>query len=179
MNTGQVLLTMGALILISLMILNYNGMILNIEESLDNDRFRLEALSILTSHIEQTSQFFFDEASTDTTNTKQLTDFTLPGDLGSDGNDGGSIDDIDDFHGITRADTGRSGAIYTVAFEVDYVDLNGSGQVVTSGNREYHKRISIKIYDSFTPPLITREQGGATVRDTLEMSYVTSYWFYN
>ncbi len=179
MNSGQILVTMGALILISLMILNYNGMILNIEESLDNDRFRLEALSILTSHIEQTSQYFFDEASTDTTNTKQLTDFTLPGNLGADGNDAGAIDDIDDFDGTTVSDTGRSGAIYTVAFEVDYVELGGSGQVTTSSNREYHKRISIQIYDSFTPPLITREQGGATVRDTLQMSYVTSYWFYN
>ncbi len=35
----------------------------------------MEALSLVNSYLEQATMFFFDEASTDTSNTKQLTDF--------------------------------------------------------------------------------------------------------
>lgn len=178
MNTGQTLLTMGALILISLTILNFNRNVADIDTALDDNRFRLEALSVLTSHIEQVSQFFFDEASTDITNSSQLGDFASTMSLGWDSNDNGIIDDIDDLSGTTIPDTGRSGVVYNVHFNVDYVTLTGT-QILHSAAPTYHKRIRVEVSDSFDPPLINHVVNGSTVRDTLSMEFVVSYWFYN
>ncbi len=178
MNTGQTMLTMGALILISIIILNFHRTTDEISTSLDFNRFRLEAMSILTSHIEQLSQYFFDEASTDTLNEKQLSDFVAPNLLGYDANDNNIIDDIDDFHGVTVADTGMSGVVYNVNYSVDYVRLQ-SNRLVHSSTRQYHKRVSIAISDAYNPPLIYRTENNAQIRDTLRVSFVVSYWFYN
>ena len=115
MNTGQMMLTLGALMLISLTILNFNINLADIDDSLNDNRFRLEALSMLTSHIEETGQYFFDEVTTDTLTEATLANFTSEADFGWDFNDSGEIDDIDDFHGTTIADTGRSGLVYNVS----------------------------------------------------------------
>ncbi|MDP8209116.1 MAG: hypothetical protein P9L92_20805 [Candidatus Electryonea clarkiae] len=178
MNTGQTMLTMGAMILISIIILNFYRMTNSISSSLDFSRFRLESMSIMTSHVEQLSQYFFDEASTDTLNSKELNDFVTPGNLGFDGNDNGIVDDIDDFHGLTVSDTGMSGVPYNVNYSVSYVELQNN-LIVVSNSREYHKQISISISDAFNPPLIYSMVNGVRVRDTLRISYVVSYWFYN
>ncbi|MFH0883213.1 MAG: hypothetical protein V2A56_09535 [bacterium] len=178
MNTGQMLLTLGALMLISLVILNFNRNLADIDDSLNYDRFRLEALSLLTSHIEEVSEYFFDEVSTDTSTEKSLNNFTTPNSLGYDADDGGVVDDIDDFNGQVIPDTGRSGAIYNLQYTVQYVKVV-SNQIQTSATREYNKRVTIKIWDAFDPPLIGRMVNGVVVNDTLQLSTVISYWFFN
>ena len=178
MNTGQSLLTLGALMLITITILNFNRTMNNIDSTLDYNRFRLEALSVMTSHIEQASQYFFDEASTDTTSQKQLTDFANPNQLGFEANDSSEVDDLDDLNGVVVADTGRSGVIYNVLYGVDYVTLSGN-TVTKVASRQYNKRVTIKVYDTYDPPLIFTEQSGTKLRDTLNVSFVVSYWFYN
>ena len=178
MNTGQMLLTLGALMLISITILNFNKNLAQIDDSLNYDRFRLEALSLLTSHIEEVSEYFFDEISTDTTTEKTLANFTNPNDLGWDTGDDGVADDIDDFNGQVIADTGRSGAIYNLQYMVDYVNI-ASNHIQHVGTKQYHKRVTIKIWDSFDPPLIGRMVNGVMVNDTLQLSTVISYWFFN
>ena len=82
--------------LITITILNFYGMMNEIEGALDYSRFRLEAVSVLTSRIEQVSQYFFDEASTDTSNASTLADFSAPAALGLEYGET-SFDDIDDF----------------------------------------------------------------------------------
>ena len=109
MNSGQTLLTFGALILLTITILNFNKTLSYHDISLSQNRYKLEAISILTSYIEQTSQYFFDEATTDTSSGKDLPDFTPPANLGFDANDNGVIDDFDDFNNYTVIDTGISG----------------------------------------------------------------------
>jgi len=178
MNTGQTLLTICALALLSLAIFNVNKMLIHSDYTLAENRYRLEALSLLTSYIEQASQHYFDEASTDTTTGKTINDFVLPAQLGFDGNDYGVIDDFDDFHGYTKVDTGRSGVVYKNYFQVKYVKLQGN-QIVNSSNREYHKRMTIFITDNYNPPLLYKYVNGVQERDTLKMSFVYSYWFYN
>ena len=164
--------------LISTIMLNFNRSIGYIASSLDISRYRVEELSMLTSHIEQVSQYFFDETSTDTVTEKRIDDFTLPYNLGFEANDSSIFDDIDDLHGVTVVDTGLSGVVYHIDYSVDYVELQNK-VFVHSDTREYHKRIAIAISDTFDPPLITKMQNGVDVRDTLEIEVVISYWFYN
>ncbi|MBZ0263942.1 hypothetical protein K8I28_04670 [bacterium] len=178
MGTGQMIITFGAIMLMGVIVLNFNRLINDTDTNLDFNRFRLEAMSIMTSHVEQLSQYFYDEASTDTTSEKTLNDFTLPNNLGFEGNDSSLVDDIDDLNGTTAVDTGRSGAIYNVNYDLDYVTLS-SDTFAASGTRQYHKRVNIAVSDAFNPPLIYEMVNGTRVRDTLKVSIVVSYWFYN
>ena len=178
MRSGQTLITMGALALLSLAVLNVNKTLTYCDVSLAQNRYRLEALSLLTSYIEQASQQFFDEASTDTSSAKNISDFSLPSNLGFEYNDNYTIDDFDDYNNYTKLDTGRSGVIFRGTFKVEYVKLSGTS-VITSTEREYHKRMTIFITDAYNPPLLYRYQNGNRIRDTLRISFVQSYWFYN
>jgi hypothetical protein len=178
MGTGQMMLTIGALALLSLAILNLNTNINNNDISLAQNRYRLEALSLITSYLEQATMYFFDEASTDTTSEKNLSDFTHAGNLGFDALDSMQIDDFDDFHNLVRIDTGLSGVIYKVMFEVDYVQIVGDS-IKHSSNREWNKRMTISVTDNYAEPVLYRNVSGDKVRDTLTISFVNSYWFYN
>lgn len=164
--------------LITTIILNFNRAVNRIDTSLDFSRFNLEALSVMTSHIEQLSQYFFDEASTDTTNDKELSDFATPQQLGFDSGDENLVDDIDDLHGVTLVDTGISGVVYNVDYCIDYVTLQNN-DITASLTRQWHKRVSIAVSDAYEPPLIYRIENGEHLRDTLKVSIVVSYWFYN
>jgi len=181
MSTGQSVLTVIALMLVSVMILNFQRTANNITSELDNSRFRLEAASILTSHVEKLSQYYFDECSNDTLTDKALSDFTLPSNLGFETNDSLVADDIDDFHNITLSDTGLSGVVYRTKFQVDYITLNSTTKKLdkSSSSRTYHKRFALTVTDANPVPLITRYQNGVLVRDTLRAQTVISYWFYN
>lgn len=178
MNGGQALITLGALGIVTLAILSVNKTLTHADISLAQNRYRLEALSIMTSYIEQTAQHFFDEASTDTSSTKTLAEFTAPNGLGFDIGDNNVPDDFDDFHCYTKFDTGRSGIVYKDSFFVEYVKLQGNN-IVSSNNREYHKKMYIFITDIYDPPLLYKYKDGNKVRDTLKVNFVHSYWFYN
>jgi len=177
--SGQTLLTLGALILLSITVLNVNRNFGQIDTSLTQDKCKLEALSILSSYVEQSSQFPFDEAMTDTTSGKDLAYFSANNDLGFDADDLGIIDDFDDYNGQVIADTGRSGVIYNVSFEVVYSKFLAGKMVKETASKTYHKRMTISIYDKYDPPLIYKEQGGSKIKDTLQVEFTHSFWFYN
>ncbi len=178
MGTGQTLLTIAALALLSITVLNLNRNLASNDISLAQNRYRLEALSLLNSSLEEATLYYFDEATLDTSSNKTLNDFTSPNRLGFEANDNNVIDDFDDLNNYTAADTGRSGVVYQVNYLVDYVDVQ-AGRLRHSANRTYNKRIKISIFDTYSDPLLYKWQNGRKVRDTLSISYVYSYWFYN
>ena len=171
-------MTMGAMVLLTMAIFNFNKAVVSYDSTLDQNRYRLEAMSLMTSYIEICNQYFFDEASTDTSVEKTLANFTAPGNLGMDANDLGVIDDFDDFNNQTISDTGGSGIIYNVSFNVQYVRLQNN-QIVASTGKEYSKMMTINVTDSYNPPLLVKLYSNTVVRDTLKVSFVYSYWFYN
>jgi hypothetical protein len=177
MHTGQILFTIAALGLLSLAILNLNTSINQNDVSLAQNRYRLEALSLINSYIEQASSLYFDEVTTDTTQDKDISTFSIV--LQTEPNDSGVFDDFDDYNNITKVDTGLSGVEYRVMFQVDYVTLTGD-TVQHSGTRQWHKRMTISVTDNYPgEPLLYRNAGTEKVRDTLKVSFVNSYWFYN
>lgn len=179
MSTGQILLSLAALTLLSLTVLNVNRNFGRIDNYLNQDKSRLEALSLMTSYIEQTSQYLFDEAVADTLVGKDLGDFVKPSLLGLDADDAGIIDDFDDFNGQIISDTARSGVIYNISFDVSYVKLVGNKFVKDFSNKTYHKKMTICVYDSYDPPFIYKTKNGKIIKDTLKISFVKSYWFFN
>ncbi|CUS77750.1 MSHA pilin protein MshD [Candidatus Kryptonium thompsonii] len=183
MTTGQTLITILALALLSLAVLNVNRGLSSHDVSLAQNRYRLEALSIATSYIEQASQYYFDEAVADTNNTAKTDPNTFSSTLGLDPDDttmvgAMEIDDFDDYNSISKIDTGRSSVIYKVSFKVEYVDLSGN-RVIPVSYKTFHKRMTVFISDIYDPPLIYKETASGKVRDTIKISFVYSYWFYN
>lgn len=178
MNSSQTIITIGALSLLTMAVFNMNRLLGESDISLAQSRYKLEALSLMTSYMEQAALQFFDESTTDTTSSKLVNDFSKHDKLGFDAGDAGVIDDFDDYNGLVFADTGRSGVIYNVAFKVEYVELKDN-VFKTKNDETYHKKMYISISDSYDPPLIYIYKSGVKTRETLRLSFVHSYWFYN
>ena len=178
MSLGQTLFTFLVFTLLVVFIQSSNRVFSNMDLQFAQNRYRLEALSIINSYAEEATQFVFDEAVLDTNVSKTLSDFTDPGKLGMEANDAGLIDDFDDYNNYTVSDTGQSGIAYQLQFQVDYVKLSGT-QFVHSLKKEYHKRIRIKLFDKYDPPVIFHWENGQKMKDTLRVEFVYSYWFYN
>ncbi len=185
MTTGQTLITIAALALLSLAVLNINRGLSSHDVSLAQNRYRLEALSIATSYLQQATQYYFDEAIADSNNTEKTNPdtFTEPSSFGIDPDDstdfGLEIDDFDDYNSIVRIDTGRSGVVYRIMFRVEYVNLDLNGNIVPVSGKTFHKRMTIMVTDVYEPPLIYRETSAGKVKDTVKISSVYSYWFFN
>ncbi len=185
MTTGQTLITIMALALLSLAVLNINRGLSSHDISLAQNRYKLEALSIATSYIQQATQYYFDEAVADSNNTEKTNPdtFTDLSRLGLDPGDstifGIEINDFDDYNSIVRIDTGKSGVVYKIMFKVEYVNLASNGNIVPASGKTFHKRMTVMVTDVYEPPLIYRETPAGRVRDTVKISSVYSYWFFN
>ena len=174
----QTLITFGAMIILTLGMLGFNNRLADSDQALAKNRFRFEALAIANSYAEDARQYYFDEAVADTFAVKNVSQFTDLLNLGQEGDDNGVNDDFDDFHNRSIQEFGQTGVPYSIRFKVDYVK-NDLGNLVTSTDKTYHKRMRISICDTLSPPLIFRFENGIKMRDTLHIEIMQSYWFYN
>jgi len=170
MGSVQTLLSIGSLILLSIVILSGNRKLNDNEEYLLRTRFGLEATAIATSIIEEASQLPFDEMSWDTTKIeKDPDDFTLPYYLGPDAGEStfDTFDDFDDFHQYTETDTTQQN-IYHVLCQVGYVDCKTGGSNLDTYSllRTLYKKLDVTISSPVT-------------NDTLNLSYIHGFWFFN
>ena len=166
MNTGQILLTMGALVLFTLTVINVNKNLIENEELMNEMRFGLEAVSLATSMIEEASQLPFDEVSWDSTKlSKELVDLTQHYGLGPDAGETGlsTFDDFDDFHNYIRYDTTLQN-IYITKCDVSYITPTHPNLKELS--RTLFKRLNVTI----TTP---------SSSDSLTMKYIHGYWYFN
>jgi hypothetical protein len=184
MSSVQTILTMGAFMLLTFAVFNMNRMLGEADITLAQDRYKLEALSIMNSYMERASNHMFDEASNDTTKEyagNPPAECVPASKLGFDNGESiyDDIDDFDDFVSLSPfIETGRSGVKYRMIFEVDYVNLSG-GHFVHAANPTYNKRMKISIYDNYATPLLYKYNTTGMVKDTLSMSFVYSYWYKN
>ena len=184
MSSVQTLITMGAFVLLTYAVFNMNRMMGEADITLAQDRYKLEALSIMNSYMERASNQVYDQASNDTTITYAgfpSTECVPESDLGFDAGEStyDDINDFDDFVSLSPyVETGRSGVQYTMIFDVEYVNLS-AGHFVYTSTPTYNKRMTIHIFDNYDPPLIYSNTNSGIVKDTLSMSFVFSYWYKN
>lgn len=163
-------MAIGAMILLSIVILSGNRKLNDNEDYLQKTRFGLEASAIATSIIEQASQFPFDEFCWDSTElVKDPSDFTVPSDLGPDFGEAGydTFDDFDDFHGYSIVDTTEQN-IYKILCNVGYVN---AGPLATNLDSYSLLRTLYKKLDVTVISLVSS--------DTLRLSYVHGFWYFN
>ncbi len=101
MNTGQMMITLGAMMLLGTIILKVNAGFLNTNNVLLDSKFGVLAVSIATSVIEEATGKAFD-AKTDTNSVNNLTDLTTSASLGhGPGEVYPYFNDFDDYNGLT------------------------------------------------------------------------------
>lgn len=161
MNTGQTFLAVGAIILLSSMVLRFNRTVLTSDEVMYNSKFNVLASSLCVSVIEEARGKAFDQ-NTDSaavSNVNQLS-ATLGPDFGETYED---YNDFDDYNGYVKTDSTMPSAIFYITAKVTYV--KNEHPIKPTANRTWHKMITVTILSS-------------AMKDPVKMSSTYSYWFY-
>lgn len=170
MNTSQMMITIGALLLLSLVVLRVNNGFLNTNSVLLDSKLGVLGTSVATSIIEEATGKAFDEATVENTVTA-VVDLKLPGSLGPEvGESYSDFDDFDDFNGYVRIDTTTPAAEFHLNCKVEYItdtDLDNKSNI-----RTWHKKITVYVS---SPSMYTIDEYHP---DTLTMSAIYSYWFF-
>ena len=169
MNTGQSLLSVGAMFLLSLTVLRVNNSILTTDTVMQDSKFGILATSIATSLIEKASKKSFDantfENAVSTVGALTPASGLGPG-IGESAPD--DCNDFDDFDGYTDQITDLPSAIFDVSCEVTYVNPgNPDGMLST---QSWHKKLTVTV----TSPNI----GNTERTDTIRLSTIYSYWHF-
>ena len=166
------LLALGAMILLTILIANVNKNTSAVEDTMYDSNFGITATSIASSIIEDACKKRFDKVTSifdpaDSTykHIYDPTDFTPAANLGVDSGevitDPKSFNDFDDYNGYTTVDSTMPSAIFNLSCRVCYVnDATPNDSVNT---QTFHKKITIKV-------------SSRSMRDTIVMSSIYSYW---
>lgn len=168
MGTSQSILSIGAMLLLTFLILRFNSIQLTSSEAAYNAKFSIVANSLANSIIEEAKDKVFDEVVLDSTvviNSASNFSTYL-------GKDAGEVypffDDFDDYDDLFVVDslslkdpqTGLT-TMFEIRSEVDYVDDLTPDK--KSLNKSYHKRLTVSIISS-------------AMVDTVKISTVFSFW---
>ena len=160
MGTGQMLITLGAMVLLSLVILRVTNGFLNTNSVLMETKFGVLGVSIATSVMEEAMGKAFDENTADSGTAYVLSDLSS---IGPDSEVYPAFDDFDDFDGFTRTISDMPSATFDIVCRVGYINPNNPE--VISGSKTWHKKLTVQVSTPYS-------------RDTIEMSTVYSYFYY-
>ncbi len=168
MNTGQTMLAMGAMMLLSFLVLRFNSIHLTSSQASYNSKFGIVATSLANSLIEEAKDKAFDVVALDTTKTiASASDFSTT--LGKEtGEVYPDFNDFDDYHNLYYLDTlslrnPQSGAAtgFEIRSIVEYVA--DASPDVKSAIKTYHKKITVSVFSD-------------AMIDTVKISTVFSFW---
>lgn len=158
-------MTLGAMMLLSTIMLRVNTANLTNESIRDDAQFGVLATSIATSIIEEAQSKAFDEKS-DTMNVTALTQLTSV--LGPEtGETEDTFDDFDDYNGFTKRDSTMPSATFDISCQVVYVE---PGNILGStSNRTWNKKLIVTI---------TRPVSADSSVLALKTASIFSYWYF-
>lgn len=166
MGKGETLITLGAVIMLSMTAINVNNSFTENSDYFNKTKFGLESIAIANSFIEEASQMPFDEQSWDSTIVEKLpTDMTPVSDLGVDfgETDMSTFDDFDDYHNYSQMDTTMQN-VYEVKCFVHYINPGIPDSSIS--NRSLYKKLTVSVKNTLTS-------------DSMALSYVHGFWYFN
>jgi len=166
MGKGETLVTMGAMVMLSVTAINVNNSFTENSEYFNETRHTLETIALANSIIEEASQLPFDEQSWDSTIVEKVaTDFTDVGDLGTDFGESSyaTFDDFDDFNNFAVAETTMQN-IYQINCEVNYIHPSYPDSSIST--RSLYKKLTVSVRNPVN-------------NDSLVLSYVHGFWYFN
>ena len=172
MTNIQMILALGAMILLTILLLNVNKNSLAVEDVMYDSNFGITATSIASSIIEDASKkrfdkitAIFDPADSSYYAVNDASDFTPASDLGIDSGeditDPKTFNDFDDYDNYTTVESTMPSAIFNVSCKVVYVNDTALDDSVNT--QTFHKKISVKVWSK-------------SMSDTMVMSSIYSYW---
>lgn len=166
MTSIQMILALGAMILLTILIMNVNKNSLSVEDVMYDSNFGITATSIASSIIEDASKKRFDSIYyVDSSTVYDVNDFTPAANLGVDSGeviiDPKTFNDFDDYDNYTTIDSTMPSAVFNVHCKVTYV--NDTALDDSANTQTFHKKITVKVWSR-------------SMRDTMIMSSVYSYW---
>lgn len=166
MNTGQSMLTLLAMMMLTLLSVKMNSSLLQTQETMQNSKFGLAAISLATSVIENANKLAFDEISVDSsiTTTSALTSI---GQLGVDGvehaNKPPDFNDFDDYNNYEYDERTLASAYYHISCRVYYVNPTTPNAAATS--QTFHKKLTVSV-------------SSVSMQDTVRINTIFSYWYF-
>jgi len=156
MNSVQSMLTMGALVLLSLSSLRFNSSVLENSTAQIENKVCLTAFSLADDMIETIKQRSFDEATIQFPT--GLANLTPSGSLGPEtGETYQTYDDLDDYNGYEKTVSAPHAENYRIWCEVAYVDGNNPDNLITS--QSYYKKVTIYVSSPY-------------MRDDINLSFI-------
>lgn len=154
------LITIAALMLLSVVILRVNNNFLNTNVVLMENKFGVLAVSLATSVLEEAKGKAFDE-NTDSAAVTSLNE------LSTIGPESGEVDplfnDFDDFNGLVRVDSTLPSAPFTIQCAVNYVSSSNPDGI--SASKTWHKKMTVVVTSDF-------------MQDTVRLSSIYSYFYF-
>lgn len=175
MSTGQTLLTIGAFMFLTTILLNFYRVVADTGQTIAMGQDGILATTIATSYMEVASSLAFD-AVTDTSNIAlgNPSALTSPAYLCAEAGEDSlpCFNDFDDFNGkvFDRQATGTN-RIYRTMFRIRYV--NPDDVSATSSVQTYVKRMDLKTWRIFPPA------SSPTEIDTVQTSLVLGYFHFD
>jgi hypothetical protein len=168
MNTGQTMLAMGAMMLLSFIVLRFNSIHLTSAQASYNSKFGIVATSLANSLIEEAKDRAFDAKALDSTITiTSASDFstTLGKEIGEIYPDFNDFDDYDNLFYIDSLSLKNPQTGLPTKFEirstVEYV--SDATPWIKSMVKTYHKKIVVSVFSS-------------AMMDTVQLGTVFSFW---
>ncbi|HEX9739349.1 MAG TPA: hypothetical protein VGA29_01130 [Ignavibacteriaceae bacterium] len=166
MTSIQMILALGAMILLTILITNVNKNSLHTEDVMYDSNFGITATSIASSIIEDASKKRFDHIYyTDSTAVYNVNNFTPAANLGIDSGEvaanSRTFNDFDDYDGYTGVDSTMPSAVFNFSSIVNYINANDPD--ATLNVQSFHKKITVKVWSE-------------SMKDTMIMSSIYSYW---
>lgn len=161
MSTGQMMLTICAVMMLSMLSMRTNSNILETQEVMQNSKYGLLAISLATSIIEEANNKAFDNSTVDSA-VSNVNGLTLVNRLGPEsGETYSTFNDFDDYNNYSRTDSSMPSAQFNISCQVKYIDYTNPDSYST--NRTFHKKILVSV----SSPAMT---------DTIKLGTIYSYW---
>jgi hypothetical protein len=175
MNTGQMMLTAGALVLLGTTVLTVNTKTLQHGAILTQTEFGIYAVSLATSYMEKAAGLDFDEVTAGSNPVSSTTQLSTV--LGRDGaevmNNETTFNDFDDYNGFNKPDTAQNVGVFIIQAQLSYVDVDNN--FLKTATRTFCKRMDMAVIPPVNRSVYegTSSTGGV---DTVKFMYIFSYF---
>jgi MSHA pilin protein MshD len=186
MGSHQMVLSVLAMLLLSISVLTINRQTLTTNDTMMSSRYGLMALSLANTIIQDASGLAFDEKTvTQGSSVASVSQLTAPTALGLDTGESASnpntFDDFDDYNCyrttpktdviiVDATVTPNKTMTFYSLCKVDYVDGTNPSNVMTT--QTWHKRLMVSVYSNDLQDPWTGQV------DTLKLSTVYSYYYF-
>ena len=170
MNTGQSILTILAMLLLSILVLRVNNTFLSTGSVISDSKLGLIAISLAEAKLAEIKNKAFDQytAQGNVPDDNYASELTVPKNLGPEENETyPNFNDVDDYNRFAtndtvRIQTGMKPEIFRDSCAVEYVDSDNP-ENVSNNIATFNKKITVFITNRMLP-------------DTIKISSIYSYW---